>query len=599
MDILDLIDGVQSVADGVLFGATYALLGIGFTLIFGVMHKINLSYAAASIGAAYASLLILAAFKAPAIVVFLMAAAAGGVIGALVYVVGFKFIPLANPLATLMSTVGLLLLIDEIIVHTTDGIPLNYPALFSDVIIRAGPFNIRGDLVFVFLLGCVCMVVLLLLLYRTKLGLATRAVSQQPVASQLCGISITSVNVLTFVITGMIGGIAGAMTGAAIGMLSPLLSLPLTVKGLIVTVIGGLGSIPGAILAGLIVGGLENFFQFFRGVTERDLYIMLLLVPVPCFQAGRLVRHPPADATDGSRRTMDFYLGLAQIVGVHTLLGLSAYCVLLTGQVSLAQAGFFAIGAYVAAMLTVLAGWPLVYALLVSGVVSGAVACAVGFPALAREGADAGRGDDRIRRGGAAVLLQLHLSDPSRQPEARAAWREGFRQIRYFPENGWSTLQVLIFIWVVVVLVMAALWWFDRSRAGAVFRAVGEDELAAQSVGINITAVKVSAMTIGGVIAGIGGGLFAHYTTHIEHIQFGVVLATFAIAYPILGGLSNVFGTLIAVVFIQAFLIEGLRFMGDWRNLLFGGLIVLAMNLRPRGIARFADDAGTQTVVCS
>ena len=56
---------------------------------------------------------------------------------------------------------------------------------------------------------------------------------------------------------------------------------------------------------------------------------------------------------------MDFYLGLAQIIGVHTLLGLSAYCVLLTGQVSLAQAGFFAIGAYVAGMLTVLAQWPL------------------------------------------------------------------------------------------------------------------------------------------------------------------------------------------------------------------------------------------------
>ena len=65
MDLLDLIDAVQSVVDGVLFGATYALLGIGFTLVFGVMHKINLSYAAASIGAAYASLLVLAAFKAP------------------------------------------------------------------------------------------------------------------------------------------------------------------------------------------------------------------------------------------------------------------------------------------------------------------------------------------------------------------------------------------------------------------------------------------------------------------------------------------------------------------------------------------------------
>ena len=115
-------------------------------------------------------------------------------------------------------------------------------------------------------------------------------------------------------------------------------------------------------------------------------------------------------------------------------------------------------------------------------------------------------------------------------------------------------------------------------------RAVGEDELAAQSVGINLTAVKVSAMTAGGFIAGIGGGIYAHYTTHIEHLNFTVILATFAIAYPILGGLSSVVGTLLAVIFIQGFLVEGLRFLGDWRNLLFGALIVLVMNIRPRGL---------------
>ena len=74
MDLLDLIDAVQSLADGVLFGATYALLGIGFTLVFGVMHKINLSYAAASIGAAYASLLLLAVIQAPPALVFLVSA---------------------------------------------------------------------------------------------------------------------------------------------------------------------------------------------------------------------------------------------------------------------------------------------------------------------------------------------------------------------------------------------------------------------------------------------------------------------------------------------------------------------------------------------
>jgi branched-chain amino acid transport system permease protein len=281
---------------------------------------------------------------------------------------------------------------------------------------------------------------------------------------------------------------------------------------------------------------------------------------------------------------MDFYLGLAQIIGVHTLLGLSAYIVLQTGQVSLAQAGFMCIGAYVGAMLTVLAGWPLVLALIAAALTAGVMACLVGFPALRVHGlmlvvATIAFGE----------IVRLFFFNFDYQI-ARGTIKvgplggEGFRQIRYFPENGWTTLHVALFIWAIVAIVMAALWWMDRSRAGAVLRAVGEDEIAAQSCGINLTAVKVSAMTAGGFIAGLAGGIYAHYTTHIEQSNFTILLATFAIAYPILGGLSSVFGTLAAVIFIQGFLVEGLRFLGDWRNLLFGALIVLVMNIRPSGL---------------
>jgi branched-chain amino acid transport system permease protein len=281
---------------------------------------------------------------------------------------------------------------------------------------------------------------------------------------------------------------------------------------------------------------------------------------------------------------MDFYLGLAQIIGVHTLLGLSAYVVLLTGQVSLAQAGFMAIGAYVAAMLTVLSGWPLMAALIAAGLVAGITACLVGFPALRVHGlmlvvATVAFGE--IVR---LFFFNFDYQISRGSIKVGPLGGEGFRQIRYFPENGWTTLHVALFIWAIVALVMAALWWMDRSRAGAVLRAVGEDEIAAQSCGINLTAVKVSAMTAGGVIAGLAGGLYAHYTTHIEQTNFTILVATFAIAYPILGGLSSVFGTVAAVIFIQGFLVEGLRFLGDWRNLLFGALIVLVMNIRPSGL---------------
>jgi branched-chain amino acid transport system permease protein len=281
---------------------------------------------------------------------------------------------------------------------------------------------------------------------------------------------------------------------------------------------------------------------------------------------------------------MDFYLGLLQIFGVHTLLGLSAYVVLLTGQVSMAQAGFYAIGAYTAGAATAMFGLHILPAVLIAGVLTAAVACVVGFPAL------------RVK-GLMLVVATLAFGEMVRLFFFNLTWQverngelvgpngaEGFRSIRYFPENGWEMWHVTAFIWAFVVLVMAVLWWVDRTRAGAVLRAVGHDETAAQSVGLNLTAVKVGAMTAGGFIAGLGGGIYAHTVTHIEHAIFGVLLATFAIAYPILGGLGSVFGTLIAVVFIQGVLVEGLRFLGDWRSLLFGALIVIAMNLRPTGL---------------
>jgi branched-chain amino acid transport system permease protein len=281
---------------------------------------------------------------------------------------------------------------------------------------------------------------------------------------------------------------------------------------------------------------------------------------------------------------MDFYLGLAQVIGVHTLLGLSAWCVLHTGQVSLAQGGFFAIGAYASGMLTTMAGWPLGVALPAAAVISAAVAVAVGFPAL------------RVK-GLMLVVATMAFAEIVRLVFFNLTWRVntpaglvgpdgslGFGGIRFFPSNGWSSVEILALVWGLVALVMLALAWLDRSRIGTLWRAVGEDEVAAQSVGINLTAAKVSAFGIGGAIAGLSGSIFSHYATHIEHSNFTILLATFAIAYPILGGLSSLWGTVLAVIFIQGFLIEGLRFLGDWRSLLFGALILLVMLLRPNGM---------------
>ena len=280
----------------------------------------------------------------------------------------------------------------------------------------------------------------------------------------------------------------------------------------------------------------------------------------------------------------DFYWGMVQIVGVHTILGLSAYVILLTGQVSMAQAGFVAIGAYVAGMLTVLAEWHIIPSMITGGLAAAVLACIVGFPALRVRGlmlvvATIAFGEF-VRLFWFNFDYRIAKGDIIVGPEGG----EGFKQIRFFPENGWTTQDVAAFIWVITAIILAALWWMDRSRAGKVLRAVGEDEMAAQSVGINLTVVKVSAFTAGGFIAGIAGALYAHYTTHIEHLNFDILMATFAIAYPILGGLANVWGTLFAAIFIQVIVIEVLRDLGDVRNLMFGALIILVMNFLPRGL---------------
>ncbi|MDH3233907.1 MAG: branched-chain amino acid ABC transporter permease [Alphaproteobacteria bacterium] len=280
---------------------------------------------------------------------------------------------------------------------------------------------------------------------------------------------------------------------------------------------------------------------------------------------------------------MQFWYGLAQLIGVHTILGLSAYVVLLTGQVTLAQAGFFSIGAYVSGMLTAIVGWHIVPALMVGGVTAAIIATIVGFPALRVKGLMFVVAT--IAFGEAVRIFWLNFTSQVQHviigggPQGGAS----LNQIRFFPAQGWTDLDRALFIWAVMGILMASVWWLDRSRVGAVLRAVGEDGLAAQSVGVNLTVVKVGAFAFGGFIAGIGGTLYAHYTTHIGPNNFGIVLAIFAVAYPIVGGLHNVFGTLAAVIFIQGVLVEGLRFLGDWRNLLFGFLIVVAMNVSPRG----------------
>ena len=142
----DHIDIIQSLIDGVLFGSIYALIGLGFTLIFGAMHKLNLAYAASSIAGAYSGLISLTIFGLPPLMAFIIGPIMSGVMGLILYFACFRFMPRGNHLAPLMASIGALFFIDELIIHETSGSPLSFPAILPDSYFFLGEFGIRGDL---------------------------------------------------------------------------------------------------------------------------------------------------------------------------------------------------------------------------------------------------------------------------------------------------------------------------------------------------------------------------------------------------------------------------------------------------------------------
>ncbi len=280
---------------------------------------------------------------------------------------------------------------------------------------------------------------------------------------------------------------------------------------------------------------------------------------------------------------MEYMYALVTQTGIHILLALSVYTVALTGQVSFGQQGFYAIGAYVSAIATTLWGVPLFPALLMGTVVATFVGVMVGFPALRVKGlylAIATFAFGEIMRNGLNIL---YFTRKVRGIEVGPVGPEGFRHISYFNANTWTSGEVTVLVVVIVCVVFVLYAMLERSRLGATMRAVGADELAAATSGVSVVWIKVGAFAIGAAAAGLSGGLYAHYTTYLSPLAFGLSVAIIAVAYVLVGGLGSWIGPVIGVLFFLA-LTEGLRFLGEYRMMIYGIVVILAMNLRPHGI---------------
>jgi branched-chain amino acid transport system permease protein len=279
----------------------------------------------------------------------------------------------------------------------------------------------------------------------------------------------------------------------------------------------------------------------------------------------------------------DYLIGVLSNIGVISFVALSAYLLLLTGEISFGQQAFFAIGAYAAGIGTVMWGWPLFVAL-GFGALTGAIAAAlVGLPTLRLHGLYFAIATlafaEMVRILFEMFHYQREIDDELVGPDGAA----GFRNIRYIFENDISSVELMMIIYGLLGVTLIGFMLLERSRLGVTFRMIGADETLAAMQGIAVARYRILAAAIAGALAGVGGGLYAHLTTYIEPRIFDVMLGVHSLAYGLIGGLGTALGPIIGVL-IDIGLLESIRGLSSYRMIIFGGLVALLLIVRPRGL---------------
>ena len=248
---------------------------------------------------------------------------------------------------------------------------------------------------------------------------------------------------------------------------------------------------------------------------------------------------------------MDGYTRVLLVfAGINVIAAYSFYVPYKTGQVSLGQAGFMAVGAYSSAILTQKFGVPFAVALASGGLIAAVTGVAVGFPALRIKG---------------VYLLLLTLGFSEIISVIALSWdyvggAQGFRNISF---NPW-TLEYVAGVIVVLLLLFSRI---ERSSLGRAMDAIHQNETAAEVMGIDVVRIKLLSFGLGAAIAGLAGGLYAHHATYMDSTTFNVMLSVEILVFVVVGGGSTFWGPLLGAAVLNA-IPEILRALRDWLELL-------------------------------
>ncbi|MEI4769140.1 branched-chain amino acid ABC transporter permease [Psychrobacillus sp. FJAT-51614] len=293
-----------------------------------------------------------------------------------------------------------------------------------------------------------------------------------------------------------------------------------------------------------------------------------------------------------------YYLQVASFVMINIILGISIYITLSSGQLSLGNAGFMGIGAYTSALLTIHLGAPIIVGIIAGALVAGILGILIGIPALRLSGvylaiATLGFGEvirvifvnwESVTKGSIGLAGVPHLG------------RELFNAISgmgFDPDMlGLKNNQVIYLLVLLLLLVINIflIWFFirqNKSRVGRAFAAIKMDEKAAESMGINITYYKVLSFTQGAILAGFAGAIYAHVMGYVSPADFAYHRAIEILIFSVFGGSEVIWGAIFGATFMTI-LPEALRFMSEYRYMIYGTILVLMMAFRPQGIIDFS-----------
>jgi branched-chain amino acid transport system permease protein len=270
----------EQLINGLMLGSTYALIAVGYSLIFGVMGLLHFAHGEVFMVGAFIGLeMVLSAhFSLP--IALLGAMIGTAILGVIIALTAFIPIKKEYPAAPIMATIGLGIIILNLSIKIFGPDQACFPETVEMVNFQVGNVVINSVQIITFLVTVVLMVLLSLYIKKTKMGKAMRASAERPNTASLLGVNYTKVVLVTFIIASALAGVAGVLSGLVYSSISPFMSGPATLKGLVVMLMGGLGNMFGAVFCGIFLGVLEIFSVAYLSASYRDglTFIIMILI---------------------------------------------------------------------------------------------------------------------------------------------------------------------------------------------------------------------------------------------------------------------------------------------------------------------------------